>query len=102
MNRRVIIKTYARVRETGGSFTETPSTLATVWASIEPSSSNERYQFGQLAGEMSHTIRIRYLAGVTLSSTITYGSRVFQVLGMIDESEQHKWLRLACVEELIA
>ena len=65
---------------------------SSVWASIEP--------FAPQNGDRvtTHLVRMRYHAGVTLETKITFGSRQLFVKGIQNVQERNEELRLLCEE----
>lgn len=73
-------------------------TIATVWAAIEPASAREFVTAQQMAAEVNTLIRIRYFPGITPKMRVLYGTRWFDIQGIIDVDERHRHLHLVCVE----
>jgi SPP1 family predicted phage head-tail adaptor len=65
------------------------TTVATVWAAVSDISGKEYFQAGALQSEVTTRIKIRYRTGITTSMRVLYGSRVFQILSVIDKDERH-------------
>jgi SPP1 family predicted phage head-tail adaptor len=84
----------------GGAGTQQWATIAggTVWAAVEPASVREYVTAQQMAAEATTTIRMRYHAGVKPKMRVLYGSRVFDIQGIMDVDERHIELRLICIE----
>lgn len=81
----------------GGS-TSSPLLVAETRAAIEPLLGRERLQALAVQSDQSHTITMRYRAGVTPKCRILYGTRVFRILAARDPEERHRTLILDCVE----
>jgi SPP1 family predicted phage head-tail adaptor len=74
------------------------STHASPYAEIKSVSAKERF-FGQkLEANVSHKIRIRYLSTVTDSMRVIFGTRTFQIRGVLHEEQDSKWTYLFCEE----
>lgn len=82
----------------GGSIPD--SDVATVWASIEPLTGQERLQAESFDARLSHRIRIRYYPGIHPSWKVKYGVRVFDIKSVADLDERHREVELMC-EELV-
>ena len=82
---------------------ETWSTFATVWAAIEPLKGTERWIDGAklISSDVTGRIRIRYLKGVTSEMRVKFGSRVYEILAVINVNERCEEMSLM-VKELIA
>jgi SPP1 family predicted phage head-tail adaptor len=93
--------TIERVTETQDSFGGTVTTwpiLATMWASVEPLSGREQLLAQQVQAEVTHRVRVRYVAGVTAKMRITFGDRHFEILSVINPEERNRELELMCKE----
>ena len=73
-------------------------TVATVWAAVSDISGKEYFQAGAMQSEVTTRIRIRYQTGINSSMRVLYGSRVFQILSVIDKDERHRVIELMCKE----
>jgi SPP1 family predicted phage head-tail adaptor len=85
----------------GGSIL--PVDEATLNASIEPLSGEERLEAGQLETALTHRIRTRFIPGVKPHWRVRYidryaGERVFDIDSVIDPEERHRELELMCTE----
>lgn len=101
LRHRVVVQSMGEpIVEPGGGFTETPITVATVWASIEPATSRsvERRVGAQVEATITHLVTMRYLAGVTTKMRLLFGLRVFQIRGLQNLDERNVMLTLACEE----
>ncbi len=98
LRHRLQLETENRVDDGGGGVTQTWSPVATVWASIKPRSGQEVFAADRLSGRLTHEIRIRYRTGVTPVMRFRQGSRIFQILAVIDMDERRRWLRCLCEE----
>lgn len=78
---------------------ETWTQRETVWASIEPISANERYASMQIQGEVTHTVVIRAISGLTGQWRVRHEGRVFHLVEPpIDVDERGKKMILLCKE----
>jgi SPP1 family predicted phage head-tail adaptor len=89
------------VDDGGGGYTVSYVSLTPkiqVPAMVEPRTSRERFQAGQTASAENVLIVIRYQTGIQQSMRIRYGTRVFEILGMIDLEERHAWMEIDAEE----
>ena len=77
---------------------ESWTTVAIVWAAVSDISGKEYFQAGAMQSEVTTRIKIRYRTGITPSMRVLYGSRVFQILSVIDKDERHRVIELMCKE----
>ncbi len=81
-----------------GNIPLTFSTYATVWASVQPLSGRERLNAQQIHAETTHRIRLRYLSTVTTKDRISFDSRTFEIVSLINWDELNWMLELLCKE----
>lgn len=90
---------YVLNTDTGEEELQGWTTLAQVYASIEPISGREQLAAAQVIGSTTVRIRIRYLAGITASSRVTFSDKIYTLTAPpIDRMERHKELELLCSE----
>jgi SPP1 family predicted phage head-tail adaptor len=73
-------------------------TFNTVYASIWPLKGAEYIAAMQTTSEISHKIRIRYLANVTPKLRIKFGTRYFDIQSVINPDERNIYLEMMCRE----
>lgn len=100
LRQRVAIQQESITRDTFGAETITWAAVATVWAAVLPGSSGERYiaTADITQAEISHTVRIRYRAGLGPTLRVLWGSRVLQILSVVDPTGRQAELVLLCRE----
>lgn len=98
LKKRVTIQNVIRVSDGQGGFSETWASGATVYASIDPVKSYERYQAQQIAVPVSHKIVMRYNATLDETSRLRYGDRIFSVKEVINEGEENRFLTIKAIE----
>lgn len=67
--------------------------VARVWAAIWSRAAEESFRFDREAGTASHDVWIRYRNDITPDMRVRYGTRVFNILGVIDVEDRGKFLR---------
>lgn len=82
LNRRLAIQSRSTAQDAAGQPLNTWTTIATVWAAIEPLSGREREAAQSIHPDISHQITIRYAAAWADPKTMAkyrgvYKSRVF-------------------------
>lgn len=80
-----------------GEITTAWSTLATVWASIEPQAAAEGLEQDARVAQVSHLVRIRRRTDVTPVMRLVEGARVLEILGVLDANKPGE-MRLQCRE----
>lgn len=103
MRHRVAIANPTRTPDGDGGYVDTwvAADPSPVWAKIEPASASaiERLVGNTIEAPISHLVTIRWHAGVTTRSRLTYDGRYFNVRGMQNFQERDRWLVLACEEQ---
>lgn len=76
------------------------TTLATVWASIEQKTGQEKEVGRSLQIEVKTEIVCRWVAGLTHHDRITFGNRTFRIVVSINTEEKDVEWVLDCIEIL--
>lgn len=107
MRQRVSLQSKSVTSDGGGSAAVTDwTTFATVYASIDPQSGQERLFGDQLQEPITHKITIRFRRDVNFGNRIVYtanfaGStytRTFNIKRVINVETKNKYTELLCVE----
>lgn len=98
MDRRVTIQQVTEASDGQGGQTETWADVATVWASINPMSDYEKFQAQQLQTNTTHKLTIRYRTGLTTKHRVLFGTRIFNIKGIVNPGEANFFLNLKCIE----
>jgi len=85
-------------RNAVGEEVDSWTTVATVWASIEPLSGVELLNAQQVAAETTVRIGLRYRSGVTAAHRIKFGARIFDINVVSNVGERNRELQLLCKE----
>jgi phage head-tail adaptor, putative, SPP1 family len=99
MRQRVNIQTLAAnpVQEASG-LRDLYTTIATVWASVEPVSGNTEFASKQIGEEVTHRVVIRYRSDVTAENWISWRGRRFRIRKVRDLEERRRYQILDCEE----
>lgn len=98
LRQRVTLEEMQRVPDGGGGFVESWSPIVTLFADIKPAGGRERVEHDRLAGRVSHEIVLRYRTGVVPAMRFRTGTRVYEILAVLDFEERHRWLKCLCEE----
>ena len=96
--RRLAIEQPVDGTDAHGDVLTTYTTVATVWASIEPLRGEERFEAQQVTADVSHRIRIRWardLAAMTPKWRLRLGDTLFDVLSVVDIGFAHRELEIS-------
>jgi len=93
MRHRVEIQEVTSSPDAMGQPTISWGTTQSAWAQILPLTARELYFTKTVRPETTHRITLRYFAGLTSANRLKMGSRIFNILGLINENELKKtWL----------
>jgi SPP1 family predicted phage head-tail adaptor len=101
LRKRLDLETPNTVADTFGETPLEPWTLVTtLWGSVEPISGRERLMAEQVQGEITHRIKVRYVAAYlpTPVMRFTYADRHFQILSVANRDERNRELEIMCKE----
>jgi len=70
------------------------------WASIEPLSGQERFLEAQIQADVTHKIGVRMAFTVTPKMRVLFGSRIFDILSVLNVGERDVKLKLICRENV--
>lgn len=101
LRHRIVIERGTEVQNAFGEPITTWATFAERYAAILPQSGREFIGAQQVVPELTHLVRLRYVAGVTSKMRIRFGSRVFDILAPLDEEARGVEVTFAC-RELVA
>ena len=74
------------------------STVAVVWAAVEPLRGREFFDAEQVQAEISHRVVLRYRSGMVATMRLLHLTRVLHIQAIIDVDERHRELQLMCRE----
>lgn len=101
LRERVTIQQQSITRAANGEEIVTWADVATVWASVLPKASGERFIVGaaQELAKISHTVRIRYRAGITPKMRLSWTGRLLYINSITDPTGRRAEMVLMCEEE---
>ena len=104
MRHRVAIANPTREADGDGGYTDAwvAASPSPVWARIDVATASniERLVGNTIEAPISHIVTMRWHAGVSTRSRLTYDGRYFNVRGLQNIQERDKWLVLACEERI--
>ncbi len=101
MRQVVSIENPTRSQDAVGGDTEAWAAItggASIYAQLSPMSAWEIERYGHTVGKVTHKLRIRAGLAVTTKHRVTYGSRTFAVIGVMQPDEQSRFLELTVNE----
>lgn len=102
LRHRVVVENPTRVKDTEGGYTDTwaAASPSPVWARIAPATARaiERQAGAKIEGPIDSLVTMRYHAGVSTETRLTFGTRKLFVRGVQNVDERDRYLVLACEE----
>jgi SPP1 family predicted phage head-tail adaptor len=98
LRHRLTLEELQRVGDGGGGFDEEWVTVATLSADLRPIGASEGVESDRLAGRVTHEVALRYRAGVVPAMRFRKGTRIFQIVSVINVDERNRWLKCLCEE----
>lgn len=98
LRHRVTIEQVAYTRDQVGGNEESWTTLATVWARVEPMGVRESFQRQVVNAQASWKVTIRHRADLHAKMRVLWEGRRFEIKGITNADERRFMLELACEE----
>jgi len=98
LRHRIDIENQSLSSDGQGGSSRAWATRATVWSSIKPLRSEERFYNEQLKLQTTHEILLRYRDDVVSTDRIKYGSRYFEIVSIKNIDEGGRLLVLLAKE----
>lgn len=97
----VSVQTFTRTPDGQGGFVSKAWTdFLVTHAAITPATSREAWAARQLEHNITHSVSMRYFAGILTEMRIKYGTRVFNIKSIIDIDERHREYKIMCEESI--
>lgn len=98
LRHRVTLQNRTSSKDEFGQLVETWTDLYVAWASVEPISGRELLSSQQTLGEVTHRIRTRYRAGISVATRILFNGRIFDIESVINNQEKNAHLEIMAKE----
>jgi SPP1 family predicted phage head-tail adaptor len=98
LRHRIVIQEKSVTRTASGAETVSWAEYDTLWASVEPLSGRELEMAKQLHDEISVRMWIRYRSGVAPEMRVSWDSRTFDVVSVLNTAERDIKMQLMCRE----
>jgi len=98
LRHRVTIQHRTHAQDSYGEMDITYTDGDTIWANIKPMYANELFRAQQINSKINTKIITRFRRDITTVERLKFGTRYFNVLGVIDPEEKHRELQLLCEE----
>ena len=97
---RVSLQARVRTAEDGGAAVIAWTTVASMFAQIQPVGGREIVTADGRTGRVSHEVMIRYSADVQPGMHFVEGPRVLIIHAALDRDGRRRWLKCLCEERL--
>ena len=98
LRHRLVIEAPNRTPDGGGGVTENWLPLAHVWGSLEPSSGVETVIAEGVSSRVTHVVHIRHRSDLAPAMRLRLGTRVLDIIALIDIDERRRHLKCLCSE----
>lgn len=98
LRHRLKIQAKSESRDTDGNVTITFSDLATVWGQVTPLRGSKTVSLERVQDNAQFTVRLRFYAGLTPSHRLLFGTRVLEILAVVNPEERNREMVLSAVE----
>lgn len=88
LRERVTVQQAAESRNAIGETVLSWSTFAERWASVEGVSARESLAYGQQQIDVTHRVRLRYLAGLTQNMRIQWRGRTLEIISLLEHNNR--------------
>jgi SPP1 family predicted phage head-tail adaptor len=88
LNERVTIQQASEARNAFGEAVLSWDTFAERWAKVEGVTFRESLQAGQQQTDITHRVRMRYLAGLTGKMRIMWRGRVLEIISVLEHDSR--------------
>jgi SPP1 family predicted phage head-tail adaptor len=82
LNRRLVLEAPVETPDGTGGMARTYQVVATLWAAVEPVSARAEVAASTLGAAVTHRIRIRFSADITLRHRFRDGASVLRIVAM--------------------
>ncbi len=100
LRERITIQNEVIARDSFGAENNSWRTVATVWGSVRPGAAGERFisAADQMQATITHTIRIRYRAGLDPKQRLIVDGKLLGIQSVVDPDGRKRDLVLLCLE----
>ncbi len=98
LRHRVVLEAPAGPSDGAGGTSQGWSTVATLWAAIEPLSGTETLEADRVSGRITHRLVLRYRLGVVPGMRLRLATRIFEIRSVLDVGEGRRFLECSAEE----
>jgi SPP1 family predicted phage head-tail adaptor len=98
LRHRVRLESRVRAENAIGEVEETFELVAERWAHVRPITAAELLRANKPELQTTHVVTLRYVGNIPATSRLVWGTRTFQIEGVINRDERNRQMDLTCVE----
>jgi len=101
MKHKITFKRPVKIKDSRGSWTESESEVFTTWGTIVSLNALEVQKYKAILPEIDRKVFIRYRTDIDSACVGYFGTKKYEILGIVNPAEENKMLKLL-VKEVIA
>lgn len=100
LNKRIALQAETRTPDGAGGYALTWTTVASLWANIQPVFGRETSAADRQESRVTHKITLRWQSAVTptASMRVLYKTRAFNIRAVLNANEADRWMILLAEE----
>ena len=100
LRQRVAVQAKTEERDASGGIVETWTTQHTRWARVEPLRGKELFEAQAVDARLTTKVTMRAYAGLSATQRLVYGTRVLNIVSVMDLDERHITTVALCTEDV--
>lgn len=100
LRHRIIIQGSTEVEDGMGGFATVWADKLEMWVAIWPLTAKERLDAMKLELQLTHKIRGRYRSEIMAKDRIKFGTRIFNIVSLINKDERNVQLDMLALEDI--
>lgn len=100
LRQRVAVQTKTDERDASGGVVEVWTTAHTRWARVEPLRGKELFEAQAVDGRLTVKVTMRVYPGLSATERLVYGTRVLNIVTVLDVDERHITTVALCTEDV--
>ncbi|HUT68659.1 MAG TPA: phage head closure protein [Dehalococcoidales bacterium] len=100
LRQRLTFQEVTRARNDFNEMVDSWSDYCVVWGSLLPNAGRKYYEAKQATAEVSGEVRIRYRSGILPTMRILHGSRILEIVSIVNPQERNRELLIYYKEKL--
>jgi len=88
LNRRLTLEAPVETADGSGGVTRSYAAVATLWGSVEPATARGAVEADALGADVTHRIRIRYSADITLRHRFRDGDVIYRIVALRERDKR--------------